>query len=109
MNFEAQASQSADKAEKEKKYELTADYNNIRERAIELIDQRIRNLGPDSPKASSLEQAITKLESNYFVTGMIENNNWKERRERPKKEEGGNEGIDETLVGELVRYATGEN
>jgi hypothetical protein len=90
MNFEKMSSNRAQSAEETQETEefnerLSSDYQNIRNDAVALIDQRILlmkdELGPDAPEIAKYEAAKEKLRDDQYVLNAARANNWQHSRE----------------------------
>jgi hypothetical protein len=85
MQFEFPKQQPSAKQEKpeEKKEILSADHDNIRNRAIEVIEEKIlqlKDIGPNSPEIKLFQQSVDKLKDDSYVRKIANVNGWERAR-----------------------------
>jgi hypothetical protein len=74
------------------KERLSADYQNIRNEAIKIIDQKMLlikdELGSNAPEIDSYEAAKEKLMDDQYILSVAKINNWEKIREQDGDDEG---------------------
>jgi hypothetical protein len=97
-----------EQSERKEQPKLSSDYDNIRNEAISMLEQRILlikdSIGSDSPEIKKFKEATSRLEDNSFVLETAKANNWLKLRDYSDDEE-----IDTKLSSALMKAATKEN
>jgi hypothetical protein len=85
MQFEFPKKQPLEREMPGKKLEepLSADHDNIRNRAVEIIEEKIlqlKDIGPNSPEIKLFQQSVEKLKDDGYVRKIANVNGWERAR-----------------------------